>query len=466
MELEKQAGILRLEMVGESKVSIFHDDLHEWDVMRMIAQCEAEMENDDAFVVVNLTTLAKRFKEFKDKMPRVEPFYAIKCNSDPMMVHLIADMGGGFDCASKQEMDLVVGSGLVPPHKVIYANPIKQRSFVEHAAKLGVRRMTFDNVEELEKIKDLHPNPELVLRIRVDDPSAATNLGIKFGADPPMEKGEELLHQAAEMDLPVIGVSFHIGSDSEDATTYTKAISICRKLFNVGKSLGHQMRFLDLGGGFPGCDNKKNSLDQCADAINKGLEEDFPVGEFPPDKLQIVAEPGRYFAMTPVSLVTHIIGATRVPASRITKKDSDSNKDGYMYYMNDGVHGSFGAVIYSDAHPTGTALLISRQPSQDERTYPSIVWGPTCTGQDEVEKMTMLRRLTIGDWLYYPHMGAYTTVTASHFNGFEFPRPYYIMDDSTWVEVYGEGEKKKLDGKERMSGDDLDVEHQIVKLFE
>jgi len=40
------------------------------------------------------------------------------------------------------------------------------------AAKAGIKLMTFDNEIELQKVKELFPSAELVLRILVDDSAA------------------------------------------------------------------------------------------------------------------------------------------------------------------------------------------------------------------------------------------------------------------------------------------------------
>lgn len=68
--------------------------------------------------------------------------------------------------------------------------------------------------------------------------------------------------------------------------------------------------------------------------------------------------------------------------------ESDEGKDGYMYYLNDGVYGSFNPVLWDKQHPQGTALLITKTKAEEgkkEKTYPSIIWGPTCTNSDEIE---------------------------------------------------------------------------------
>jgi len=68
--------------------------------------------------------------------------------------------------------------------------------------------------------------------------------------------------------------------------------------------------------------------------------------------------------------------------------ESDEGKDGYMYYLNDGVYGSFNPVLWDHQHPQGSALLITKteqKGEEKEKTYPSIIWGPTCTNSDEIE---------------------------------------------------------------------------------
>jgi ornithine decarboxylase len=122
-----------------------------------------------------------------------------------MVVKMLAALGTGFDCASKNEIEQVLNLG-VDPSRIIYANPCKQRSFVRYSQKQNVKKMTFDNAEELYKIKALFPDAELVLRILTDDSNSLCQLGLKFGA--PLETTGRLLRLAREMDLNVIGVRY------------------------------------------------------------------------------------------------------------------------------------------------------------------------------------------------------------------------------------------------------------------
>jgi len=464
LHLNKLDEVLRVENLEGHKVAIFHDGVGVQDMIQLIMECENTQGNDDAFTIVNLTTLYNRCQEWREKIPRIQPFYAIKCNSDALIAKVLADLGCGFDCASDEELRVTVGKKLTTVENVIYANPVKQRSFIEFADQLGVNKMTFDNAEELDKIKELHKHPELVLRIRVDDPSADNNLGVKFGCDPPLEKGEELLKVAKEKQLPVIGISFHVGSRAHDPNSYRRGLQYCKKLFDIGKQLGHDMYFVDIGGGYPGFDTDKVSFDKMAECISSTVDECFPENEH--KQLRMISEPGRFFATTAISLMVHVIGATRVPASRITKKKEDDDKEGYMYYLNDGCHGSFNSIVYDHARPIGQTMLLTKTSHKCDQTYPTMIWGPTCAGTDQIEPLTEMRKLGVGDWIFYPHMGAYTSVSSSHFNGFKTPVPYYVMNDSTWQALYGD---KTSDGKPKsdtnLKIDPSRFEHEILSLF-
>jgi ornithine decarboxylase len=90
-------------------------------------------------------------------------------------------MGTGFDCASAREIELILNLG-VEPSRIIFANPCKAASSITFARSRGIRKMTFDNKDELYKIRDLYPEAKLLLRIFADDKSSLCRLGQKFGA--------------------------------------------------------------------------------------------------------------------------------------------------------------------------------------------------------------------------------------------------------------------------------------------
>nr|P49725.1 RecName: Full=Ornithine decarboxylase; Short=ODC [Panagrellus redivivus]CAA57683.1 ornithine decarboxylase [Panagrellus redivivus]CAA65024.1 ornithine decarboxylase [Panagrellus redivivus] len=411
------------EIIAGTKVAVCRNAIDNKTVATAIAATRTVNGNDDPFVVMNVSTIMAKVIQWQRTMPRVAPCYAVKCNDDKVLLRTLADLGMGFDCASKAEIEKVIG--LVGPEKIVYANPCKTRGFIAHAEAAGVKRMTFDSVEELTKIKQNHADPSLILRISVSDPTAQCQLGIKFGCDPETV-APKLLRKAADMGMNVIGISFHVGSGCNEPATFRTALEYARGLFDLGISLGLSMTLLDIGGGFPGVDTAHISLDACAAVINPALEELFPLDSCP--DVEVIAEPGRYFACAAVSVTTNVIASVKVPASRITEKADDVNRDGYMYYMNDGVYGSFNCKLFDHYQPRGMPLA---EHDADEPRFPVCVWGPTCDGLDQVEESSVMPRLYEGDWLYYPDMGAYTSVAASTFNGFDKPKTYYFIDEAT-----------------------------------
>lgn len=369
-----------------------------------------ESDQENAFFVGDLGEVVRQHIRWKSLLPRIEPFYAIKCNPDPMVVQLLASLGCGFDCASKQEIQQVLDVG-VDPSRIIYANPCKQASFIRYSAQQNVSRMTFDNAEELFKIKKYYPDAELVLRILTDDSMSLCQLGLKFGA--PLHTVQHLLQTAKELNLNVIGVSFHVGSGCLDANAFGDAVVRAKNVFDQAKTMGYDFKFLDVGGGFPGADVKDGiTFEKVAAVLGPIVDRLFP------DDVRVIAEPGRYYVASAFTLSVNVIGRR----TNMAHQDQTGTSPEYMYYVNDGMYGSFNCIIF-DHQVVRPKVLMKNELfayGQDlpEAEYESSVWGPTCDSIDCLNKSIRLPKLEAGDWLYFENMGAYTICAASQFNGF------------------------------------------------
>lgn len=388
--------------------------------------------DDRAFFIMNVGKVVEQYEQWRRLMTRIEPYYAVKCNNDPLLLRVLADLGTGFDCASKGEIDQVLSLG-VPAERIIFANPCKTRNYIRYASNVGVKAMTFDNQEELVKVAALHPDAQMILRIAVSDDTAQCPLNIKFGAEP-VNVAPALLQVARELNVNVVGISFHVGSGCRDPTAYAVAIAHCRRLFDLGAQLGHSMDIIDIGGGFPGSPNKQVLFEKIADVVNASLDNHFASweGNRAGLPLRVIAEPGRYFASAAYTLIVSVMAKTAVPANRITLNQADADLTAYMYYINDGVYGSFNCVLYDHAFPEGEPLFPNDD--NDEHTW-AAVWGPTCDGLDLVMAKCRLPRLQDGDWMRFDNMGAYTVAAGSEFNGFPRPQCFYFADRDVWSKV-------------------------------
>ncbi|NXB43253.1 DCOR decarboxylase, partial [Leucopsar rothschildi] len=380
-------------------------------------------DDKDAFYVADLGDIVKKHMRWHKALPRVTPFYAVKCNDSRAVVKTLAVLGAGFDCASKTEIQLVQSIG-VPPERIIYANPCKQVSQIKHAASSGVKMMTFDSEVELMKVARAHPKAKLVLRITTDDSKAVCRLSVKFGAT--LKTSRLLLERAKELDLAIVGVSFHVGSGCTDPETFVQAISDARCVFDMGAELGFNMYLLDIGGGFPGSEDVKLKFEEITNVINPALDKYFPSDS----GVNIIAEPGRYYVASAFTLAVNIIAKKIVLKEQTGSDDEDdANDKTLMYYVNDGVYGSFNCILYDHAH---VKPVLQKRPKPDDSCYSCSIWGPTCDGLDRIVERFNMPELQVGDWILFENMGAYTVAAASTFNGFQRPTIHYVMSRPAW----------------------------------
>ncbi|VTJ61432.1 Hypothetical predicted protein [Marmota monax] len=260
----------------------------------------------DPFMVADLDMLASRHATFRQALPRVWPFYAVKCNSSPWVLRVLAALGTGFDCASQVELEQVLSLG-VAPSRIIFANPCKASAHIQYAAHRRVKLLTFDSEEELTKVAKHHPEARLVLRILAEDSKSRFPLNTKFGAS--LEACGHLLTRAGDLGLAVVGVSwagvsecvalhadpwisicvspmlpatvvlsFHVGSDCQTPQSFAQAIADCRRVFEMGRGAGYHMSLLDLGGGFPGAEGSEPVFEEVREmAPGTGREPGVPV---------------------------------------------------------------------------------------------------------------------------------------------------------------------------------------------
>ncbi|KAH9030822.1 pyridoxal-dependent decarboxylase [Lactarius hengduanensis] len=400
-----------------------HPDVHLRDGVIRSARLAAAGEPDaeSAYFVADLSQVYRQHDRWKRLLPEIEPFYAVKCNPDPYVLRLLAALGTGFDCASHGEISQVLRTD-VCPDRIIFANPCKAVSFIKNAARSGVNVMTFDNADELYKVARANPSAQLVLRILTDDSKSLCRLGLKFGA--PLVTVPGLLAKARELRLNVIGISFHVGSGCYDSSAFADAIGCARTAFDMGLAAGYEFTLLDVGGGF-----EDATFEETADVLRNAIDLQFP------DRagLRIIAEPGRFFVARAFTLATNII-ARRARSDGATTEVQDEGDDqpSVMYYINEGVYGSFNCILFDhqEVHPyvlsmNGSFHLVG---TEDLRTCS--IWGPTCDSVDCVCPMTKLpAELRVGDWLVFNNMGAYTICAASQFNGFAVSPITYTTGD-------------------------------------
>jgi ornithine decarboxylase len=350
--------------------------------------------------VIDHAELRRTYATFKQHLPRVQAYYAVKANSDPAIVKTLYDAGASFDVASFPEFMTVHKNIEHLPakerqdwiwDKIIYANPIKDKHTLE---KLNQYKplVTYDNFAEVEKIRRHAPQAGLVVRINVPNTGSVVELSSKFGASP--AEAVDLIEAAFKAGLTVEGLSFHVGSQCTNFQNYVQALELAHALFEEAWARGYrQVCILDIGGGFPApYDQHVKPFADLAQLLNAEFDRLFP------KDMEILAEPGRFLVATAGTLVAEIIGK----AVRGGKK---------CYYINDGIYGTFSGVLFDH-------IQYSLKSFRDGPRELCAVFGPTCDALDTVSVAEMLPELELGELVYSENIGAYSHASATYFNGF------------------------------------------------
>jgi ornithine decarboxylase len=350
--------------------------------------------------VVDHDALRKAYREFRRHLPRVQAYYAVKANPDPMIVRTLFEEGASFDVASMPEFKIVHENIKDLPakqrqdwiwDKIIYANPTKPTDTLEELNQYKPL-VTFDNREEIYKIKQHAPNAGLALRLKVPNTGAMVELSSKFGAAP--GEAVDLILEADRIGLTVEGISFHVGSQTTNFENYVQALNLTANIYKEAQDRGYtKMNLLDIGGGFPApYDSTVRPFRELAKVINTEIERLFP------KDIEVLAEPGRFLAAVCGTAVSSVIGK--------------AVRDGKTcYYINDGVYHTYSGVIFD--HCKYPVKSFKKGP-----TSICSVFGPTCDALDVVSMAENLPELSRGDLVYSVNIGAYSHASATYFNGF------------------------------------------------
>jgi ornithine decarboxylase len=365
-------------------------------------------------LVMDHEKIRHNYLEFRSALPRVQAYYAVKANSSPEIVHTLYKIGASFDVASFPEFLIVYENIKDMPEKerqdfiwdkIIYANTIKLE---ETLRELNPYKplVTFDNLAELRKIKSHCPLAGVVLRIRVPNTGSMVELSSKFGADP--GEAVDLIQESLALGLTVEGISFHVGSQCNNFENFMQALQICSGIFRESESRGHQIKLLDIGGGFPVRYHAKvQSFRTLARKLNAEINRLFP------KDVEVMAEPGRFMVANAGTLVVKVIGK--------------AVRDGKTcYYIDDGIYHTFSGILFD--HCTYPIRAF-----EEGETKVSAVFGPTCDALDTISVAEELPELELGDFLYAENIGAYSLASSTNFNGFPPAKIVHINQEELSV---------------------------------
>jgi ornithine decarboxylase len=322
--------------------------------------------------------------------------FSVKTNPSADALRAVGDGGvEAFDVASLAEIQAV--RSLYPRAELYFMHPVKIAEDIRAAYfDYDVRQFVLDHEEELFKIMretELAQDLNLTVRIRLPrNDSALIDFSEKFGAE--FEEALNLLEKCRPVSRK-LGISFHVGTQTTEASAFASAIAYCAKLIEQSSV---EVDCLNVGGGFPVAytgDDSLCSMQDCLATIKAAI------AEHQLDHMQLLAEPGRVLVAEGVKLVARV-----------------ELRKGDLLYINDGIYGG----LFDAAKWLGTRYpvsAISCDRAFNGSTEEFALAGPTCDSLDMMKGPFKLPLdIGVGDWVIFDNAGAYSQCLRSDFNGF------------------------------------------------
>lgn len=321
--------------------------------------------------------------------------YAVKANPTPYVIKGLWAAGiRHFDVASLAEVELV--SGLFPKARLHFMHPVKSREAIRKSYfNHGVRDFVVDSAAELFKLVEETRGARdlgVIVRLAVSNGHAFHSLSGKFGADTAL--AAELLTQARKV-AQRLGIAFHVGQQTMDASAYASAMAKAGEVIRLAKV---NPDIIDVGGGFPVSFPGLVPPDMMG--YMRTIRESFEALKLP-KKTKLWCEPGRALVQESGSLIVKV----------------ELRKDNRLY-INDGFYGAlFDAGISRLTFPM--RVIRPEGPTPSARTQRFYLYGPTCDSLDVLKTPIALPQdVEEGDWIEISHTGGYGVALQTRFNGF------------------------------------------------
>ncbi len=328
--------------------------------------------------------------------------YSVKANSTLAILRLVAGEGGGFDVVSGGELERVLRVSRKAARKVVFSGVGKTAAEMELALRSGIRLFNIESASELNLLSAtatrLKKHALIALRVNPDvsaktHPYISTGLHQhKFGV--PISEARTLYALAAKQPfLKVAGVSVHIGSQITDVGTFQEALELVADLVRTLRKQGHDIRYLDAGGGLGiSYEKRQESFEKQIAAYAKAV-----LAPLRGLNVHLLLEPGR-----------SIVGAAGILLTRVLYRKTNHRKRFLIVdaAMNDLLRPS----LYSAYHEIVPVCRTSRE------TELTDVVGPICETGDFFARHRSLPLTSEGDLLAILDVGAYGAVLGSNYN--------------------------------------------------
>ncbi|MCB0362455.1 MAG: diaminopimelate decarboxylase, partial [Bdellovibrionales bacterium] len=209
--------------------------------------------------VYNLDEVIRRYRLFSAAFDhRAVICYALKANSQPLLLKSLADLGAGADVVSAGEIKQALAAGF-SPHKIVFSGVAKEKYEIQLALKSRIRQINVESPAELRRIgqlaREMGCQAPVAFRLNPDvnpetHPYIRTGFREnKFGMDASFLFELEAILKEFSKELKLVGLTLHIGSQIRDIGPLTEAVRKSLPWYDrLGRGSFHLQCF-DIGGG-------------------------------------------------------------------------------------------------------------------------------------------------------------------------------------------------------------------------
>ena len=336
--------------------------------------------------------------------------YAVKANSNINILKLLAELGSGFDVVSGNELKRCLLAG-ADKKKIVFSGVGKSYDEIKLAIENDILSINIESLGEFERIleisKKLNKPTNCALRVNPDikiDSHKYIETGTKtskFGLD--MESVNKISELSKENDfVNITTVACHIGSQISDENLILKSLDYVRDIADQLSADGHDLKFLDIGGGLgiQYKDEDKGDPKILLTEVKNKLKDSH---------YQIILEPGRSIVGTSGILLTKVEYIKEAGEKKFAIIDAG---------MNDLIRPS----LYEAWHQVKEV----ERSEVDMETYD--IAGPVCETGDVLAKDRNLR-IEPNDYLAFMDVGAYGSVMSSNYNSRLKPQEILVSKD-------------------------------------
>jgi diaminopimelate decarboxylase len=334
--------------------------------------------------------------------------YALKANSNPALLRLLAKEGSGADIVSIGELRLALGAG-IPAEKIVFTGVGKTEKEIIAALQAGVFLLNVESDQEL-KLTDaiarkLKKKARIGIRVNPDiDPQTHPYISTglrqhKFGI--PMSDAMELYRLARSLkNIEVRGIHMHLGSQMGSAAPMIEGFQMILSFIDKLKKEKIDIEVMDVGGGLSiayAAGDSQVQAKELAAAFKRYLRN---------RKLKLILEPGR-----------SIIGKAGILLTRVLYTKCGSDKQ--FVIVDAGMNDLLRPSLYGAYHG-----IIPARKTNRKKIIADIV-GPVCETGDFLAVDREIAQTTPGEYLAVMDTGAYGYSMSSNYN--VRPRPAEVL---------------------------------------